>query len=141
MRILIPGINGLLGSNLARVLRAKGHHVIGAGRAAQPMAPVDLYTIGDVQRPSVAERILEESNAKVVINCVGLANVNLCEQDPGLAYGMNVQTAHNLALSCAHQRLRFFPISPDHLFRGDQPYRKETDRPSPINRYGMSKWE
>ncbi|MFA5974923.1 MAG: SDR family oxidoreductase [Elusimicrobiota bacterium] len=141
MRFLIPGINGLLGSNLARCLGRRGHTIVGNGRQPSTPSPVERYLPGDLSQPPFASRLVAQAKPDVIINCVGLANVNLCESDPGMARTVNVLTAMNLAKAAAAAGIRFLHISTDHLFKGDEPFRKETDPPAPVNEYGRSKWE
>jgi 2-alkyl-3-oxoalkanoate reductase len=51
MRILVTGSNGFVGGALSRVLRARGHYVVGLGRAPSPFSSVDEYLCHDLARP------------------------------------------------------------------------------------------
>jgi dTDP-4-dehydrorhamnose reductase len=139
MRILIAGVNGLLGSNLARCLSGRGHMVIGSGRQAQSRCPLADYHPGDLLERAFATRLITESQPEIIINCVGMADVNLCEADPALAQAINARTSAYLASAAATSRKRLIHMSTDHLFSGERPWRTETDTPAPVNEYGRSK--
>jgi dTDP-4-dehydrorhamnose reductase len=139
MRLLITGINGLLGSNLARYLGRRGHTVLGSGRQAVSPIKSDGYLAGELSAEGFAARLIQELKPDAIINCVGLANVNLCEENPLLAAQINVQTSARLAVASAASKLRLLHISTDHLFTGEHSFSHETDEPEPINEYGRSK--
>ena len=93
----------------------------------------------DLTRAGELERVLEDSQPQLVVNCVALADVDACERDPVLADALNHRLPQRLAASAAASGARLVHVSSDAVFDGrSSPYR-EHDEPSPINEYGRSK--
>ena len=72
----------------------------------------------DASNVNAVKYLLEEVKPHLVINCSGIANVNLCEEQPDLSFEGNVKTADNLSESVAFREIPFIHISTDHLFNG-----------------------
>ena len=140
MRVLITGINGLLGSNIARIFQERGHTVFGSGRQSKASVGAAGYFAGDLLQSEVVSDLFEKTSPDAVIHCVGLADVNRCESDPGLADALNVQTAAGIAQEAARCQCRLLHVSTDHLFDGTRPLRTEAEPPTPLNEYARSKW-
>ena len=119
MRILITGSNGLLGSNLARFFSAKtGHEVFATSYHPSHSSKVKNFVRGDLLDAAFAEQLLSKVEPEIVINTVGLANLDNCEEQPQLAYSIIAQTAENVAQSAQRHGARLLYISTDHLFDG-----------------------
>lgn len=74
----------------------------------------------------------------VVIHLVGL-NVDMTEQDYGRACHVAVQGTANVIDRDMYPLTRFVYISSSHVFDGKRGNYKETDKPKPINDYGLIK--
>lgn len=86
-------------------------------------------------------RVLEATQAQIVIHTAGLTSVEKCEADPGRALHINVDLAANVAEACARLGLPLVHISTDHLFSGQASFASESCLPEPVNVYGLTKAE
>lgn len=93
----------------------------------------------DATRHDLLRQVLKDNNPDVVINCVGLADVDRAEREPELAYLLNHQTVENLANLQSEFDFRLVHISTDYVFDGTQGRYRESDPPAPVNVYGKSK--
>lgn len=91
--------------------------------------------------PSVIKKTLSTYKIDILINCVGLTSVELCELEPQKAKYLNSDIPSILANVCFNEKISFVHISTDHLFDGINGLRTESDRPSPLNQYGLTKLE
>ena len=82
---------------------------------------------------------LDSIKPDLIINCVGLTSVELCERDPSLAFFCNSDLACWQAEYAKRTGADFVHISTDHLFDGKQSYYSEEALKSPLNQYAMSK--
>ncbi len=130
MSILVLGAKGMLGRDLAPILRP-GYEVI--------ERDVEDFDITDL--PRVKEEI-RKLLPRVVINAAAYTDVDGCETRKELAFAVNAEGAGNVALSCASIGAKVIYLSTDYIFDGEskRPYREE-DPPHPLNIYGMSKLE
>ena len=85
--------------------------------------------------------VLEETNPDVVVNCVGLANVDLAETNPELARKLNLLSVRNIVEMQKKLHFKLVHISTDYVFDGEEGHRAETDKENPINAYGKTKLE
>ncbi len=83
--------------------------------------------------------ILKRYKIDLLINCVGLTNVEECEHSPKKANYLNAQVPLILAKTCFTYNIKFIHISTDHLFDGGKELRSELDEPHPLNIYAKSK--
>ncbi len=137
-KILITGGSGLLGLNWAVHLRDSYSMIVGIHSRninvkGVESIPILLDSIDDVLHS------LDEVKPDIVIHSAGLASVEKCEKDPGLAYKVNVLLAQNIASACANKQISFVHISTDHLFSGNEKLIDEECIPRPLNTYGKTK--
>jgi dTDP-4-dehydrorhamnose reductase len=132
MKIFIVGSTGMLGSECKKAL-SQDHEVI---------CP-DKNDVDIISWDVVTER-LDEVSPDVVINCVGLTDIEVCEKDDFAVKKINVEGPRNLAQASARFGCKMVHISCGHVFDGQkaipQPY-FEDDTPNPISAYGKSKLE
>jgi len=85
-------------------------------------------------------RILRALRPDVVVNTAAFHHVPRCEEDPASAYAVNAIGPKHLAEECTAAGARLVHVSTDYVFDGGvrRPY-VETDRPNPLNTYGLSK--
>lgn len=76
----------------------------------------------------------------MVVNTAAFHNVPKCETQPADAYAGNAIAPGDLARACSEAGARLVHVSTDYVFDGAKqaPY-VETDRPNPLNVYGVSK--
>ena len=77
--------------------------------------------------------------ADVVINCIGLTNVEECEENFELAFNTNVTISRNIAKACQSINIKLVHISTDHLFDGNSAFNHEEKLKVPINNYAKLK--
>lgn len=137
-RILITGASGLLGVNLA-LEAAKKYEVVGQTHSHSLFDPRFSVLEADLLKAGEIERIMDESRADWLVNCVALANLDACESQPELAQQLNAELPGKLAAQAAKRGMRFLQVSTDAVFDGVKGDYHEEDAPSPISVYGRTK--
>ena len=146
MRILITGVSGLLGINLALEM-AKEHEVFGVANhlhlreAVFPTGRTLSILQADLTVPGTLEGILETAQPDWIIHCAALANLDACEADPTLAHRLNAEVPGELAALAAKTGSRLIHISTDAVFDGKRGDYAEDDTPNPLSVYARSKLE
>ena len=123
MKILITGAHGFVGARLMKELN---------GAAAAP----SLRGMTEEQ----VKKIVEESNADVIIHTAAISDVGVCEKNPQGSYEANVLLPLFLAKAADGKKLICF--SSDQVYRGcegEGPYRE--DDAQTANIYGAHKLE
>lgn len=130
MSIIVTGANGQLGKELRQLA------------ATQPQQQFHFFGRDelDIADAAAVDKVVEETNAKFVINCAAYTAVDRAETEWEQALAINCTGAANLAAACKRTGARFVHISTDYVFAGtaDTPY-KETDTIDPVNAYGRTK--
>ncbi len=129
MKVLLIGANGQLGSDLFKVFREAGDTVI----------PVTHAQVDVCSRDRVDE-IMAQAKPDLVVSTAAFHKVEECEEKPAEAFQVNGTGAMNLAVACQRSGAVLANFSTDYVFDGkkDGAY-EETDLPSPLNVYGVSK--
>jgi dTDP-4-dehydrorhamnose reductase len=140
VKLLVTGISGLLGLNVALALR--GRHAVSGAYLEHPVALDGVRAQAlDLTDPGAVRRWIDEEAPDVVLHTAGLTNVDGCETNPALATRLNVDVARNVAEAAAGTGARLIHLSTDHLFKGERPLHTEDDPPSPLNVYARTKLE
>jgi dTDP-4-dehydrorhamnose reductase len=107
-----------------------------AGERVHGLAHEDM-DIGD--EPAV-RGVLGALRPDIVVNTAAFHNVPRCETEVEQAYALNAVAPRRLARACGELGARLVHVSTDYVFDGRKqvPY-VETDRPAPLNVYGVSK--
>lgn len=129
MKISVIGANGQLGEDVVKVFIDRGDRVM-------PLTHADLEI---VDRPAVFTA-LENNQPDLIINVAAMHNVEECENNPERSLAVNGVGLRNLSLAANHVDAPLMHVSTDYVFDGQKgaPY-LETDRPRPLNVYGVSK--
>jgi dTDP-4-dehydrorhamnose reductase len=129
--LLIVGAQTALGSAFVRACTARGIGHVALGRA-------DL----NVARTQLVEAAISGLRPWAVVNTTGFERIDDAEKEVAACLARNVEGAALLAAACARVAARFATFSTDLVFDGlaNRPY-VETDRPAPLNTYGVSKLE
>ncbi|MAE59857.1 MAG: dTDP-4-dehydrorhamnose reductase [Planctomycetaceae bacterium] len=132
MKLLIPGANGQLGTDLiaANEQRATSLELIGLRRA-------DL----DVTDLDAIEAVLADRDFDALINCTSYHKTDEVEANGDQAVRINGHAVQKMAECCAAKGARFVHVSTDYVYGGYVPDRPltETDAAAPINVYGATK--
>lgn len=137
--ILITGSAGFLGSNIARYFREAGREVVGLWHRKEPDRRVVSRGMQADLVAADMDALLCESEAGIVVHCAALSARRDCEADPFRARAVNVEATQRLAEAAARHGARFFFISTDLVFDGDNAPYREDDPLSPISLYGETK--
>ena len=107
MRILVTGVSGLLGLNLAfelsGALGSPARHAVTGVLNTHPLYPPQGQALPFTTRQmdllcnGALERLLDEVRPDWVIHCAALANLEACEADPELARRLNTELPRRLA--------------------------------------------
>lgn len=137
MKLLITGASGLFGSKLCEVAARKNCDVYSGYNQHEPLhgTPVQF----DVSNKNAVEKIFRKINPEAVVHAAALTNVDKSETEKELAWKINVEGTENIAESCKKHQAFLIYISTDYVFDGENGMYKETDEPSPINHYGLTK--
>lgn len=143
-RLLVTGVSGLLGSNLA-YLAAGRYQVTGVLRGKRAVAapgrtPFEVVA-ADLTQPGQVERVIEQTQPDAIIHCAALTDVDRCEMAVEEAQRVNTLLPGWLARAALKNGVRLVHISTDAVFDGVRGEYSEEDQPNPINMYARTKLE
>lgn len=133
-RLLVLGAGGLLGSEFLSKNYLPGWEVIRHGRTLGMKGCADLCMKDETRA------MLDALNPDVLLNLVGLTNVDRCESFPDEAYVGNVKTLENVAhwIKHAGKPIQLVHISTDQVYDGIGPHMESNV--SLKNYYAFSKY-
>ena len=147
MRVLVTGVSGLIGSNVAAAAAQQSWEVLGCWRDE----PVELdgatpeggvRTVGfDMADRKACVAAAMEFEPDVVVHAAGGVALSRFEREPYIAQLDYVGAEHTLAAARA-VRARYVLVSCDWVHSGYRPAGvrfSESDLPDPVNAYGRSK--
>jgi len=138
--MLITGVSGLLGSNLAHYFKDK-YDIIGLYNSH----PVLLDGIStkkcDITESDDIKRTITDFSPNVIIHCASLTNVDECEADKEYAKLVNVSATKNIVEAVFDKDIKLIYISTDSVYDGVKGNFSENDKINPQNYYGQSKYE
>ena len=137
-RILVTGVSGLLGINLAHeTMRA--YDIVGVDRGKLVNAPFRIWK-ADLLDPGAVDAILNSVCPNWLINCAALADLEACENTPNLARALNTDLPAQMAKACRSRDISFAHISTDAVFDGEKDgFYTEEDSPNPLGVYSQTK--
>ena len=159
MEILVTGVSGLLGLNVASVTSCANSSSTLFGRPASSavstlgtsavrwgiykshrVAPPDVetFSLDLVDRQAIHSKILQIS-PKAILHTAGLTNVDACENDPEEAERQNVTATEYLAEAAKIVSAKLIHISTDHLSDGTKPFVTEDAPAFAVNEYARTK--
>lgn len=129
-RIWVAGAGGQVGRDFVRLLE-KSEEV--------EMLPTDIGDV-DITDAEAVKLFMEMNRPEIVVNCVGMTDLQACEENKDDAFRINALGARNLSVAARSFRSRMVQISTDDVFDGTakKPY-DEFDTPNPCSVYGKSK--
>ena len=129
IKVWIAGSNGQIGHALNEVLDPLEIEVLNTDKDELDITDTEeVLNFGIVNRPDV------------IINCTGVTDTKLCEEEPELAYRVNALGARNLSIVARKNGAKIVQLSTDDVFDGKskKPY-TEFDDTNPLTVYGASK--
>jgi dTDP-4-dehydrorhamnose reductase len=141
MRVLVTGVSGLIGSNVAAVAAQQSWDVLGCYRD-EPVELGGVRTTGfDMADRKACVEAAMEWEPDVVVHAAGGVALSRFEHEPYIAQLDYVGAEHTLAAARA-VRARYVLVSCDWVHSGYRPAGvcfSERDLPDPVNAYGRSK--
>lgn len=138
MKILVTGINGLVGKDVGYCLGLDcKNEVWGIGRSKTCYVPNVKYVVMDITKKEILNDFLNTLKPDVIIHCAAMTKLDLCEEDNAQAIRINVEASKQLAeFGC-----RMIYMSSDAVFNGERGGYKEIDSSDAENFYGKTKYE
>jgi dTDP-4-dehydrorhamnose reductase len=141
MRVLVTGVSGLIGSNVAGAAAQQSWEVLGCYRD-EPVELDGVRTVGfDMADRKACVEAAMEFEPDVVVHAAGVVAPSRFEHEPYIAQLDFVGAEHTLAAARA-VRARYVLVSCDWVHSGYRPAGlrfSESDLPEPVNAYGRSK--
>lgn len=134
MDYVILGSTGLLGKTLLRTAKDKNLDVLGLSRNTKKYK-IDYFNIDKLLK------VLEYLKPKIIINSVGLTDIDFCEKNPKIAEQINTLPLKYLSKFSKKNNIKLIQISTDHFFTGDQNRKhKENSKIKLLNSYAKTKF-
>jgi len=138
--MLITGVSGLLGSNLA--LHFRHLYTLYGQYNRHPVQINAVVTLpGDLTVADQVSAILRDLKPNIIIHCASLANVDKCESDPRAAYAANTTATGLVAAVSRDIGARLVYISSDSVYTDSPQNHRENRGLEPHNVYGQTKFE
>ncbi len=141
MRVLVTGVGGLIGSNLAAAVAQQSWEAIGCYRAhAAQLDGVQAIAVDLAERNQCVAAAME-FDPDVIVHAAGGVALSRFEHEPRLAELDYLAAEHTIAAARA-VRARYVLVSCDWVYSGYRPAGSrfaESDAPAPVNAYGRSK--
>lgn len=139
-KLLITGISGLLGNNLAYML-GKRYEIRGWYNSHAVFIPgVNSFKIDITDKQSVKE-FLSDYKPDIILHCASLTNIDYCQENKEETKKVNVEGTQNIISACNNHNTKLIYISTDAVYDGKKRNYTESDPVSPCNYYGLTKYE
>ena len=131
MRVLVTGVKGQLGYDVANELEVRGHDAIG----------VDIEEM-DITDVAAVRADIMSADVDAVIHCAAYTAVDAAEDDEATCRKVNVGGTENIAKVCKDLDIKMIYISTDYVFdgEGETPWEPD-DKQNPQSVYGQTKYE
>lgn len=134
-KVLITGASGLLGRTILKAFKAANWNSLGLAysRAKDELQKIDLNDTKQI------ENVIKNFQPNLIVHCAAQRFPDKVEKFYEESYKLNVESSKILAKFAKENGAFFIFISTDYVFDGTKPPYKETDKVSPINKYGKTK--
>ncbi len=131
MKVLVTGVKGQLGYDVARELEKRGTEVVG----------VDVDEM-DVTDEAAVHRVIAEAAPDAVIHCAAYTAVDAAEDNEEMCRRVNADGTRYIAGVCKELAIKMLYISTDYVFdgQGTRPWEPDDER-NPLSVYGQTKYE
>ena len=133
MKILVLGMQGMLGHVVYNYFKERGYEVFGTVLTGNEGILYDAY-----KNQEQLEDIVKEIEPEVVVNCIGILN-KAAEDNHHLAVCLNSLLPHYIDLLSSKYNFKFVHISTDCVFEGTRGKYDENALPDASSFYGRSK--
>ena len=137
-KMLITGISGMLGGNLAHYFR-DWFQVAGVYHTNRVSIEGVSTIRADLADFEQTRKMIDSTKPEIVIHCASLTSIDDCESDQERANRANVQSTENLVNILKGSGARLVFISSDSVYDGENGNYKESDPAAPRNHYGRTK--
>ncbi len=139
MRILVTGVNGLVGTRLAAALTVRGHEVTGLGRGPRRFASADAYVSVNLVDEDKLTVAVAAARPEVILNTGSMTEVDACESAARDALRVNGIAPGILAIAARDVGAHLVHVSTDYVFDGDTGPYSEDSVPNPRGVYALTK--
>jgi dTDP-4-dehydrorhamnose reductase len=138
-RILILGINGMLGHKLFEFLSLNPKfEIFGTIRDSARMGENIIQNINAFDITTI-DNIISKIKPDIIVNCIGIIKQSSLAHIPKVAIYINSYFPHLLNDLCQKYDCRLIQISTDCVFDGLKGNYCEKDNPTPLDLYGRTK--
>ncbi len=139
-KILITGANGFLGQKLVLDF-FKWYSVLATGQQKSfVLKDREFFNQAlDITDKEQVKSTVKDFRPELIINTAAYIDVEGCEVNKELAWGVNVEGVKNLIEVCQEYEIKLIQISTDYVFDGKNGPYSEDDKPNPICYYGGTK--
>ncbi|MGC6502746.1 MAG: DegT/DnrJ/EryC1/StrS family aminotransferase, partial [Flavobacteriaceae bacterium] len=136
--IVFAGGSSLLAQSWIREEQPEYNFILGVHKREPDQNKGRNVTLA-YENPEELAKQFKLLKADIVLNCIGLTNVEACEKDEKQAAYTNVEIAQNIAQASKLSKVKLIHISTDHLFDGAKAFASEQEKKVPVNAYGRTK--
>lgn len=133
-KILMTGSGGVLGREFQKYF-SRHYTVLSTSRQPIDNTQVTL----DVTDQASLEKAIADYRPDYIFHLAAMTNLEECEKKLSSAYAINTLSTKHLAKLSAKYGAKLVFISSANVFNGRKESYNETDEPSPINVYGLTK--
>jgi perosamine synthetase len=138
-KLLITGVSGMLGSNLAYYFRDE-YQIVGLYNQYEICIDRVETSKCDLTNEDEIEDCLKIYSPDIIIHCASLTNVDYCETNKEDTYNVNVAATQNLVKRSKNSK--FIYISSDSVYQGLKGDYKESEvSDNQMNYYGATKYK
>lgn len=129
MKVLVTGVTGQLGYDVARELEKR--HIEYKGTGSREM---------DISDTAAVERVIKDYHPDAIIHCAAYTAVDKAEDDYGRAMDVNAKGTLAIAEASKEIDAKMLYVSTDYVFNGQgtEPFTVDTAT-APLNVYGLTK--
>lgn len=131
MKVLVTGVKGQLGYDVAGELAKRGAEVVG----------VDVDEM-DITDEAAVKRVILGEAPDAVIHCAAYTAVDAAEDNEEMCRRVNADGTRYIANVCKELDIKMLYISTDYVFdgQGTRPWEPDDER-NPLSVYGQTKYE